>query len=72
MKQHTRVSKRVQKHRDALRAAGFRPVQIWIPDIRRPGFSAECRRQSLLLNGDPAEAEAMQWVESATDAGGWS
>ena len=28
----TPVSERVQKRRDALRAAGLRPVQIWVPD----------------------------------------
>lgn len=40
------VSKRVQKHREALRASGLRPVQIWVPDTRQPGFAAECSRQS--------------------------
>ena len=72
MKQRSQVSERVQKHRDALRAAGFRPVQIWVPDVRRPGFAAECRRQSLLLRGDAAEAETLQWIEAVTDTAGWS
>lgn len=39
-------SERVQKRRDALRAAGLRPLQIWVPDTRRPGFREECRRQA--------------------------
>lgn len=43
------VSERVQKRRDALRAAGLRPVQIWVPDTRRPGFAEECRRQAALI-----------------------
>lgn len=30
--------------------AGLRPVQIWVPDTRRPGFEQECRRQSLLAS----------------------
>ncbi len=42
------VNQRVQKRREALRAAGLRPVQIWVPDTRRPGFAKECRRQALL------------------------
>ncbi len=42
----TPVSRRVQKRRDVLRAAGLRPVQIWVPDTRAPGFAAECRRQA--------------------------
>lgn len=28
----TSLSERVQKHRDRLRAAGMRLVQIWVPD----------------------------------------
>lgn len=40
------VNQRVQRHRDALRAAGLRPVQIWVPDNRRAGFADECRRQA--------------------------
>lgn len=43
------VNARVQKHRDALRMAGLRPVQIWVPDTRRPDFAEECRRQSRLV-----------------------
>ncbi|UHS56237.1 antitoxin MazE family protein [Agrobacterium vaccinii] len=42
----TSVNHRVQKRRDALRASGLRPVQIWVPDTRRPGFAEECLRQS--------------------------
>ncbi len=41
-------SERVRKRRDALRAAGLRPVQIWVPDTRRPEFAEACRRQSLI------------------------
>ncbi|MBN2886671.1 MAG: antitoxin MazE family protein [Chromatiaceae bacterium] len=42
----THVNARVQKQRDALRKSGLRPVQIWVPDTRRPDFAEECRRQS--------------------------
>ena len=52
------VNARVQKHREALRMAGLRPVQIWVPDTRRPDFEETCRRQCLLAaqsdNGDSA------------------
>lgn len=50
----TPISERVRKRRDAMRAAGLRPVQIWVPDTRRPEFADECRRQSRLV----AEADA--------------
>ena len=65
------ISERVQKHRVGLRAAGLRPVQIWVPDTRRAGFADECLRQSRLLRDDPEEAETLAWLEEAADTGGW-
>jgi hypothetical protein len=65
------TSKRVEKRRAALRAAGLRPVQIWVPDTRRPGFAEECRRQCLVVRGDPQEAEILDWIDKAADTEGW-
>jgi hypothetical protein len=57
---------RVAKHRTALRAAGLRPVQIWVPDTRRPGFAAECRRQSRrVAAADTADQELQDFLEAA-------
>jgi hypothetical protein len=39
------LSERVRKHRRELRAAGLRPLQIWVPDTRSPGFEVACREQ---------------------------
>ena len=68
----TCVSERVQKYRNNLRAAGLRPVQIWIPDTRKKGFPEECRRQSLLLAKDTHEAEVLDWIEDVSDREGWT
>ncbi|EEF5708111.1 DUF3018 family protein [Salmonella enterica] len=67
------INLRVQKHRDALRAAGLRPVQIWVPDTRRPGFIDECRRQAGIVAQSDACDEAMGDFldESAADVDGW-
>ncbi|WP_213780232.1 antitoxin MazE family protein [Caballeronia sp. dw_276] len=65
------VAERVSKRRAALRAAGLRPVQIWVPDTRREGFAAECRRQSLLLRDDPQENEILDFIEANMDVQGW-
>ena len=60
------TSERVQKHRAALRASGLRPVQIWVPDTRRPGFAAECQRQSKLASqADRADVEMMDFMDEA-------
>jgi hypothetical protein len=53
------VAQRVQKHRLALRAAGLRPVQIWVPGTRRARFAAEYRRQCLALRNGPSEADGL-------------
>jgi hypothetical protein len=38
--------------------SGLRPIQIWVPDTRRPGFAEECRRQSLIVAAaDQADRE---------------
>ena len=67
----TSISARVQKHRAALRESGLRPLQIWVPDTRRPGFAEECRRQSQLVQNDVHEQETIDWLEAAADREGW-
>lgn len=69
----TPVSERVQKRRAALRAAGLRPVQIWVPDTRRPGFAAECRRQAALVaQADRTDADLGNFMDAAlTDLDDW-
>lgn len=41
--------RRVREHRRRLRAQGLRPIQIWVPDVRSPGFAKEARRQAALV-----------------------
>jgi hypothetical protein len=67
----TTISDRVGKYRARLRAAGLRPVQLWLPDTRRRGFRAACRRESLMLQNDPQEADILAWIERAADYSGW-
>jgi hypothetical protein len=58
-------AERVRRRRDKMRAAGLRPVQIWVPDTRVAGFAAECRRQCERI------AEAEGTVEGRTEAEFW-
>jgi hypothetical protein len=67
----TATSERVQQHRQRLRRAGLRPIQLWVPDTRQPGFADECRRQSATLAEDPQEREALAWLQSVADDDGW-
>lgn len=71
------INARVQKHRDALRMAGLRPIQIWVPDTRRPDFAAECRRQSQIASqADLDDSELQDFLDAAltdlADLEGWT
>jgi hypothetical protein len=55
-----------------MRAAGFRLVQLWVPDTRAPRFPAECRRQSRLASRRPHESEILDEIEALHDDEGWT
>ena len=68
----TAVNLRVQKYRQSMREAGFRPVQIWVPDTRRTDFARECERQSLLIaQAEQDKSELDDWIDAAADVEGW-
>jgi len=55
--------KRMKNYRQRMRAAGLRPVQIWVPDTRAPDFAEVCRRQARAIAAhDPAGDEIMRFV----------
>jgi len=49
----------VQQHRSRLRAKGLRPVQLWLPDTRSPGFAAQVAHDIAVLAKLSPEDEAM-------------
>jgi hypothetical protein len=55
-----------------MRAAGLRPVQIWVPDTRSPGFATECRRQCKLIadaeRTKEGRTETVFWEQVTADA----
>ena len=63
---------RTGRYRDRLRAAGLRPVQIWIPDTSLPGFAEKLHTQVERLRGRPEEEEALDFLESLEEGEGWS
>jgi len=58
------IAARVRKHRKALRAAGLRPIQIWVPDVRSPSFAVQARRQSLAIARSAQERDDLAFIES--------
>lgn len=69
----TPTSQRVRKHREGLRQAGLRPVQLWLPDTGAPSFIEECRRQCLrVAQADAAEGEVLELLDEALEElDGW-
>jgi len=68
------VAERVSKHRKAPRAAGLRPIQIWVPDVRSknlphrprdsPGPSHGARR-----SGTISPSSSPSWTGIRCEAG---
>ena len=61
------IRTRVRAHRARLRAQGLRPIQIWVPDVKAPGFAEEAHRQSRAV-ATSSEAETDQaFVDSVSE-----
>ena len=67
MASHTPTHKKMQDYRRRLRAAGLRPVQIWVPDTRSAHFAEEARHQSLLVSRHESEQETLDFIEIVAD-----
>ncbi|MGA3100671.1 MAG: antitoxin MazE family protein [Terracidiphilus sp.] len=65
------ITQRVRKHREQLRAAGLRPVQLWLPNTSSESFRKKCEGESLSLANDPLEAETLAWIAEVADTDGW-
>lgn len=57
---------KMEMYRRRLRAQGLRPVQIWVPDIRAPGFRAAICHQIQKLDAE-REAETLDFIAAAAD-----
>ena len=67
-------AQRVQRRRAKLRAAGLRPIQIWVPDTRIVGFAEECARQARLIReseNPESQSEDDGWL-AVSDTTGWT
>ena len=58
---------KVRAHRVRLRQKGLRPIQIWVPDTRSPGFAAEAHRQSLAVAHSSQAKEDQDFMDTVSD-----
>ena len=61
-------AQRVARRRAALRAQGLRPIQIWVPDTRAPGFAEECARQAAIADAANRTDPELSQFEEGTAA----
>ncbi|WP_322409890.1 antitoxin MazE-like protein [Microbacterium invictum] len=58
------VRERVSEYRRRVRERGFRPVQVWVPDVRTPTLAAEAARQASLVAHADRESDDQAFVEA--------
>ena len=58
---------KVRAYRERMRQQGLRPLQIWVPDVRVPGFAAEARRQSLAVANSSKEGADQDFVDAVSE-----
>lgn len=63
----TSSRRRVREHRARLREQGMRPVQIWVPDVRSPGFAEEAHRQARAVSASAKAADDQAFVDSISE-----
>jgi len=49
-----------------MRARGYRPVQVWLPDVRTEEFAREARRQAALIARNDHETDDQDFIEAVS------
>ena len=60
------VREKVRRYRERMRRQGLRPVQIWVPDVRAPGFRDKAHRQSLAVANSSYAEDDQDFVDSVS------
>ena len=58
---------KVRAHRKRLRQQGLRPIQLWVPDMRSPGFAKEAHRQSLAVAASAHAKNDQNFIDAVSD-----
>ena len=58
------VSRRVENYRKRMRAQGMRPIQLWVSDVRAPGFAAEAHRQAVAVAASEHAADDQAFIDA--------
>ena len=64
-------TKRVQKYREKMKAAGLKRVTIWVPDVNAPGFAEQIAREIKIINADADGHRVMEEMLALADFSDW-
>lgn len=60
------VKERVNDYRRRMRERGYRPVQVWVPDVRTEQFAAEAHRQAALVASADRGGDDQDFIEAVS------
>lgn len=60
-------TERASEYRRRMRQRGYRPVQVWVPDVRSKRFAAEAHREALALAEADRHNDDMDFVEAISE-----
>jgi hypothetical protein len=56
---------RISAYRRRMRAMGYRPMEVWVPDTKSPRFAATFRRQCRLVAArERSDASVDAWLDA--------
>ncbi len=64
------ATERVRSYRKRMRNNGMRPIQIWVPDVRSPEFSAQAHTQSAAVARSASAVDDQAFIDAVSNAVG--
>ncbi|MBC7579308.1 antitoxin MazE family protein [Tardiphaga sp.] len=64
-------AERVRRHREKMKAAGLKPVTIWVPDVNAPGYREALARDIARINADEESTRVMEDMLELADFSEW-
>jgi hypothetical protein len=55
-----------EEERAKLIADGYRPVEVWVPDVANAAYLAEADRQARAAADADVEDRVMEWVDTVS------
>jgi hypothetical protein len=62
------VRDRVAEHRRRMRERGYRPIQVWVPDVRTERFREKAHRQAAAVARADRRDDDQDFVDAISDS----